>query len=217
MLVALTDGRALPASELASHAGLSAAAASAHLARLLDGGLLICEREGRHRYYRLASENVANVLEVMAGFVDARGRSHRLQQRPHPLRFARTCYDHLAGELGVALTDALLRRELLVPAEGKCLQITPIAAAWFARTLGIDVALLKPGRQGIARLCLDWTERRHHVAGPLGKRILTRFYEIRMVARTRQPRQLILTARGRHFLAQQLDLKFDGDTLRIAD
>src|SRR5437870_3544175 len=170
MLRALMDGRALPATELATAAGLSAAGASDHLAQLLAGGLLTVIREGRHRYYRLASEHVAAVLEALAMLGDAQPTSQTKSKRQydHPLRFARTCYDHLAGELGVSIASALQDRMLLTRGEGKRFSVTPAGARWFADKLGIDTEALKPARLGIACGCLDWTERRYHLAGPLG-------------------------------------------------
>jgi DNA-binding transcriptional ArsR family regulator len=126
MLIALMDGRALPANELATSAGLSAAGASGHLTQLLAGGLLTVIREGRHRYYQLANEHVAVVLEGLAALGDAQpARQRRSKRQPaNPLRFARTCYDHLAGELGVSIASALQDRMLLAPGEGKRFSVT---------------------------------------------------------------------------------------------
>jgi DNA-binding transcriptional ArsR family regulator len=159
MLSALMDGRALPATELASAAGLSAAGASEHLAQLLVGGLLTVIREGRHRYYRLANEHVAAVLEGLAtlGDVQPVRRAISKRQNDNPLRFARTCYDHLAGELGVSIASALQDRMLLCPGEGKRFSVTPAGAQWFADKLGIETDSLTPARHGIACGCLDWT------------------------------------------------------------
>src|SRR5215469_4495662 len=146
MLGALMDGRALPATELASAAGLSAASASEHLAQLLAGGLLTVIREGRHRYYRLANEHVAGALEGLAILGKAQpappARSHR--QYDNPLRFARTCYDHLAGELGVLIASALRDRMLLSHADGKRFSVTPAGAEWFSNKLDIQTSSLKP-------------------------------------------------------------------------
>jgi len=143
MLAALADGRALPAGELATAAGVSAQAASAHLAKLLDGGLLAMEREGRHRYYRLAGPEVGALLEGLASFAGAAPRGVVVHSREgRELRFARTCYDHLAGELGVAVAGVLEEHEVLAQAEGKRLDITPVGRVWLASTLDIDVAKL---------------------------------------------------------------------------
>ncbi len=205
MLTALVDGRALPAGELAAAAGLSPPAASAHLAKLTGGGLLAVEREGRHRYYRLAGPGVASVLESLASLA---GQPSRLEAQRTPqaraLRHARTCYDHLAGELGVAVAAALEARGLLAPADGKRLDVTPAGTTWFATVFGIDVATLRPGRHGVACRCLDWTERRHHLAGPLGIRMLQRCCDLGWLARMPSSRAVRLTESGRYGLHEQL-------------
>jgi DNA-binding transcriptional ArsR family regulator len=205
MLTALADGCALPAGELAAAAGLSPQAASAHLARLTDGGLLAVEREGRHHYYRLAGPGVAAILESLASHT---GRSLRPGAAQTPqvraLRHARTCYDHLAGELGVAIAAALEDHSLLAPAEGKRLDVTAAGAAWFAAVLSIDVAALRPGRHGIACRCLDWTERRYHLAGPIGTRLLQRCCDLGWLARIPRSRAVRLTERGRGSLRKHL-------------
>lgn len=209
MLSALMDGRALPAGELAAAAGLSASAASTHLSRLVDGGLLAVEYQGRHRYYRLNGSGVAAILEEIASLVGKRSGHAPVQtSQTRALRKARTCYDHLAGELGVAIAEALDARGFLAPAEGKCLSVTSSGSVWFATALAIDVAELKPGRQGIACRCLDWTERRYHLAGPLGSAILRRCCDRGMLIRLPRSRKVRLTVRGRRFLGTQLGLDF---------
>jgi DNA-binding transcriptional ArsR family regulator len=206
MLGALMDGRALPATELATAAGLSAAGASEHLSQLLAGGLLAVIREGRHRYYRLANEHVASVLEGLATLGHARSgpRTTVNRQRDNPLRFARTCYDHLAGESGVLIASALQDRMLLVPGEGKCFLVTPAGAQWFADKLGIEVGALKPARHGVACGCLDWTERRYHLAGPLGASLLRRCFDLGLLRRGKERRAVNVTAAGARFLAREL-------------
>lgn len=168
MLMALVDGRALPAGELAYAAGVTAQTASSHLAKLLDGGLLAVEKQGRHRYYRLANPQVAVALESLASIGTQRTvRRKSLGREAGKLRFARCCYDHLAGQAGVAITQHLMQRGFLFAAEDKRFDVTPAGHAWFGK-LGLDIAAVKPGRHGIARQCLDWSERQHHLAGPLG-------------------------------------------------
>jgi DNA-binding transcriptional ArsR family regulator len=209
MLTALMDGRALPAGELAAAAGLSPQAASPHLARLLDGGLLTAEREGRHRYYRLAGPSVAAVLESLASQC-GRARTWPIVRTPQAraLRFARTCYDHLAGELGVALAAALESLGLLASTESKRLEVTAVGRERFSELFAIDVAMLKPGRHGVARRCLDWTERRHHVAGPLGALLLQRCCDDGFLGRLPGSRAVKLTPRGRGFLHRHLGIDF---------
>ena len=152
-------------------------------------------REGRHRYYRLANENVAAVLEGPATLGDPRlaPRTISKRQNDNPLRFARTCYDHLAGELGVSLASALQDRTLLVPGEGKRFSVTPAGAQWFADKLSIEIDALKPARHGIACGCLDWTERRYHLAGPLGAVLLRRSFDLGFLRRGKEPRAVKLT------------------------
>jgi DNA-binding transcriptional ArsR family regulator len=174
MLSALADGRALSAGELASIAGLSLSGASAHLARLAQGGLIIAEQQGRHRYYRLTGSQVAAALESLAPLAITSGRPRVVSPAMEALRRGRTCYDHLAGELGVAFADALERRGYLVPGEGKRLEVTVSGKQWLAETLDIEITSLRPGRHGIACRCLDWTERRPHIGGPLGTALLQR-------------------------------------------
>ena len=178
MLAALMDDRALPAGELAAVAGLSLSGASAHLARLAQGGLLTVQREGRHRYYQIAGPGVAAALESLAALAVAPGPSRTRSRASEALRQGRTCYDHLAGELGVALAWGLEAHGVIVPGEGKRLNVTPSGEKWLADMLGIETARLRPGRHGMACRCLDWTERRHHVAGPLGAALLRHCREL---------------------------------------
>ena len=208
ILTALADGRALPAGELAAAGGLSPSAASAHLTKLQEGGLLTVEREGRHRYYRLAGPGVAGALEGLAALVGPPSRTVTVRSPlAQALRYACTCYDHLAGELGVAVASAMESRELLAAAgDSKRLDVTPVGAAWLAVVFAIDVSTLKPGRHGIARRCLDWTERRHHLAGPLGTRLLQRCCDLGWLTRTPQSRALQVTRSGRDGLRAQLGI-----------
>ena len=207
MLAALADGRALPAGELAAIAGLSAQGTSAHLTKLMQGGLLSLEREGRHRYYRLANAQVAAALEGLAGLA-ASAEPVRLVRSParEALRRARSCYDHLAGELGVQVAVALEGRGFLAATESKRFDVTPDGEAWFATALEIDVAALRPGRHGVACRCLDWTERRHHLAGPLGSHLLKRLLERGWLARSPGARALRITPRGRQGFRTELDI-----------
>jgi DNA-binding transcriptional ArsR family regulator len=206
MLIALVDGRALPAGELAYCAGVTPQTASSHLARLVDGGLLTVEREGRHRYYRLAGTHVAQALEQLAAIGPTEPvRRKALTAKARELRFARCCYDHLTGWLGVALTHALQRRAFLIPAPGKAFEVTPAGAAWFGE-IGVDVAALKPTRRGLARQCLDWTERNHHLAGPLGAAFLGALCEAGWLRRSRASREIELTPKGQLELKRRLDI-----------
>lgn len=199
MLLALWGGVALPASELAARAGVTPSTASTHLNRLLDAGWLTVERHGRHRYFRLASSEIAQTLESLARVAPlAPVRSFNAHQATESLRIARSCYDHLAGELGVALTDALLAQGFLTN-DGATVHVSAHGKA-FLQAHG--VALPPPAaRRTYARFCLDWSERRDHLAGALGAALLTTWIDQRWVERTTQSRALRLTPSGIEQLA----------------
>ena len=210
ILMALMDGRAQPAGALAYAANLSPQAASNHLAKLLDGGMVAVETEGRHRYYRLARPEVAAVLEALQSLAPpVRSLDEPRSPEARRLRAARSCYDHLAGRLGVAIAAAMEARGLLsVPANtpvGKFCDITEAGRQWLA-DLGID---LTAARRPAARRCLDWTERRHHLAGPLGTALLARMVELGWVARNPGTRAVIVTRAGAEGLKQSLGLDWD--------
>ena len=210
MLAALLDGRALPAGELAYAAGVTAQTASAHLGKMLSGGMLACETEGRHRYYRLAGPHVAQAIEQLASISPAEPvRRKALSREAQQLRFARCCYDHLAGRLGVAVTQRLQARGFIVPAHAKQFEVTQAGRDWFAR-MGLDVAALKPTRHGLARQCLDWTERTHHLAGPLGVQLLRLLCAAGWLRRSNASRAVQLTPKGAAGLKEQLGLTLDG-------
>lgn len=195
MLSALMAGRALTASELAAEAGIAAPTASSHLARLEAGGLIRQRRQGRHKYVTLAGDEVARVLEGLMGL--AAGTGH-LRTRPGPrdaaLRKARVCYNHLAGDLGTRLYDSLAARAL-IRAEGDTVSLTPEGAAAMA-AFGIDVAGLSRGRAPLCRACLDWSERRTHLAGSLGRALLTRIEELGWATRHGDSRIVRFTPPG---------------------
>jgi DNA-binding transcriptional ArsR family regulator len=198
-LTALADGTALPARELAERAGVSASTASVQLAKLVGGGLLEVERSGRHRYYRLADPTIADAIESLAVIAPRRpARSLKQAHVGSELQAARTCYDHLAGALGVALFDALQRQRFLTPE----LEVTTQGTARFA-DLGIDVDGLTRGRRPLTRPCLDWTERRHHLAGALGAALAARFLETGWIERRPTSRAVRVTDAGRRALARE--------------
>lgn len=183
VLLALGDGRALPASTLAAEAGVAPSTASHHLARLVDAGLLIAESRGRHRYFSLAGPEVGHLIEAIARVAPAQQvRSLRQGTRAHAVRYARHCYDHLAGRLGVAVAEAL--------------------ATDGARKLdGLGIP------QVAARPCRDWTEQRDHIAGPLGTALLKRFLELEWLLRSDHTRALRLTDAGRSGLSDTLGVE----------
>lgn len=207
MLMALVDGRALPAGELAFAGGVTPQTASAHLAKLLDGGLLAVEIQGRHRYYRLASAHVAAVLETLATLTPPQASRVRSPQRGiQPLRLARCCYDHLAGRLGVAVAEALEQRAWLTAHDASRYAVSPAGAAWFAR-MGVDLPHLAQGRRALARRCLDWTERRHHLAGALGAALLDQLSARHWLRRVDGSRALVVTDLGWAGLLAELGIR----------
>jgi DNA-binding transcriptional ArsR family regulator len=201
MLTALMDGRALTASELAGEAGVGLPTASGHLSKLEAGGLVAVEKQGRHRYFRLSGSDVALVLEGLMGLA---ARTGAVRTRPGPkepaLRVARLCYDHLAGERGVALLDGLRRRGVLAEEEGE-LAPTP-GGRQFLCDFGIDLAPLSGKRRPLCRACLDWSERRHHLAGSLGAALLTRMGDLGWLKVGDTGRVVAFTAAGERAFAE---------------
>lgn len=194
MLLALIGGEALPAGELARVADLSAAATSLHLAKLAAGGLITVRKEGRHRYYRLANGDVAHALEALGIVGTAPPKAHALTAEQIALRAARTCYDHLAGVTAVALAESFEKQRLLTVVDDATYEVTPRGTRWFTEHLAIDVEELTRGRRLLARRCLDWTERRPHLAGALGAAVLERLLERRWATRAKKSRAVRLIA-----------------------
>jgi DNA-binding transcriptional ArsR family regulator len=195
MLTALLGGRALTATELATAAGVTKQTTSAHLSKLLEARLLSVQAQGRHRYFRLADDEVAHALEALAG-VAFLSRPTRLVTGPREpaLRKARVCYDHLAGELGVMVYSGLLASGSLASGSaGLCLSEAGLARF---HALGVDVESAARQRRVFCRPCLDWGERRDHMAGALGAALLQRIYELRWAARVKDSRVVEFTAVG---------------------
>ena len=206
ILMRLMDGRALPAGELAIAAGVTAQTACSHLARLLEGGFVMVETEGRHRYYRLSGSHVAQAIEHLATIrSEAPRRAKTLSPLYRQLRFCRRCYDHLAGQVGVALTRTLEERDYIRPVEDKQYAVTDAGARWFA-DIGLDVASIMPTRRGLARQCLDCTERVHHLAGPLGVHFMATLCEKGWLRRAPDSRAVTVTPKGWVGLRQSLDI-----------
>jgi DNA-binding transcriptional ArsR family regulator len=209
ILAALCDGRAQPASALAYAARVTPQSASNHLAKLLDGGLLAVEAEGRHRYYRLASPQVAAAMEALAHLAPPiRSLDAPVTSKARRLRFCRSCYDHLAGRLGVAVAARLEARGYLA-ARGEASKqyaVTDAGRRWL-HELGIEVDKLKPTAAGMARRCLDWTERRHHLAGPLGAALMSRFLELGWLRRDGASRAIRITPVGISELRRVLQIE----------
>lgn len=199
MLGALLGGSALAAGELSQVAGISPATASAHLGRLLDGGLVTVTSQGRHRYYRLAGHEVASVLEAIAQISPVRPvRSLRQSRDAAALARARTCYDHLAGRAGVALFDALVRGGVLAGAgtgRDAAYEVTAEGVDALA-DFGVDVAEVRRSRRRFAGACLDWTQRRPHLNGALGAAVTDRLLELGWIERGPSRRAVRVTEPG---------------------
>jgi DNA-binding transcriptional ArsR family regulator len=207
ILIALLDGRALPAGELALLSRVSAQSASGHLSKLVDGGLLSVQSEGRHRYYKIAGPEVAHALEALGAISTA---PHKIMQ-PRPrevsaLHNARTCYDHLAGRVAVELAKMLEASRVLRPHGERDYELGPKGEAWFTN-IGVETAKLKRSRRAFARRCLDWTERRPHLAGALGAALCTRMVTLGWVARRPNTRALRITHLGERELQAQFGIR----------
>jgi DNA-binding transcriptional ArsR family regulator len=207
ILTALLTGQALTATELAEVAGVTKQTISAHLAKLLDAKLLSVEQQGRHRYFRLADDDVARLLESLMGVAYRAGAVRvRASPREPALRKARVCYDHLAGELGVLVFDGLKRRRLVIQAKGNEVPTLTRNGQRQFREFGIDVAALARERRPLCRACLDWSMRRHHLAGALGAAILRRCLELRWARRDKASRVVNFSASGEKALRSQFGL-----------
>ncbi|MFD2442828.1 ArsR/SmtB family transcription factor [Bacillus sp. CGMCC 1.16607] len=205
ILDCLMNGQALPASELAYMAKVSHPTISSHLAKLVEGNLLIAEQHGRHRYYRIANEEVAEVIEKLGTIAPAvQVRSLRQSSQLKQVRYARTCYDHLAGELGVKVLDALLKKNIVILVDGEY-QITEEGEKWFNQ-FGINMEEANVKRRIFAKPCLDWSERRYHIAGWLGAAIATRFFDQEWIAKVEKSRAVVLTKKGTIAMQEQFGI-----------
>jgi hypothetical protein len=196
MLSALLDGRALTATELAYAARVTPQTASTHLAKLTEAGLLSPMRDGRHRYFRLASPKVAQMLEgIMAVALNNRPRYRPLSRQAQELRSARVCYDHLAGRLSVDLADFFVAHEYIVLGD-EAAEITETGNR-FLTEFGIDLFAVGSTRRHFCRSCLDWTERRPHIGGAVGAALANRCFDLGWAERMRHNRAVIVTASGK--------------------
>ena len=205
MLQLLMEGRALTAKELAYGARVEPATATQHLRRLQEGGLVSVKAQGRHKYLKLASPLVAELMEllmVLAPDQETRAPAPRAEE---PLRRGRMCYDHLAGELGIGITEALVRQGILRK-EADAFAVTKRGGAWFAE-LGIDLDAARAQRRKFAASCLDWTERRDHLGGALGAALAERLVDLGWIARKRNSRAVAVTEAGKRRLAEDFKLE----------
>ncbi|NEU06989.1 winged helix-turn-helix transcriptional regulator [Flavihumibacter sp. R14] len=196
MLWKLLDGRAYTASELANEAGISPTSASNHLSKLLDGELVKVEIQGRHRYFSFSKPEVAYVIESLANL--ALSDSKSITKRPELVKgdkFCRTCYDHLAGFVGVKITEAL-EEKALIEKSGTSYLVTSDGWDWLSN-FGIQEADLAGNRRPVTRQCLDWSERRPHLAGQLGALLLIKMLERNWFKKVQFSRELVITSKGR--------------------
>ena len=204
ILTALMGGQALTATELAQVADVTKQTMSAHLGKLVDGRLVAVESQGRHRYFRLADDDVAELLENIMG-VAYRAGAVRLKSSPREpaLRKARVCYDHLAGDLGVHLYERFEKRRFLRHFEGALWLTT--AGEHFCTDLGVDLDAHHAPRRPACRVCLDWSVRRHHLAGSVGAALLERFYALRWAQRVAGTRVVRFSESGERAFRERLD------------
>jgi len=197
MVSALLDGRALTASELACAARITPQTASTHLAKLTQAGLLAVVRNGRHRYFRLASPTVVDMIDgIVAVALQKRPRYRPLSGQARALSAARICYDHLAGRLSVDLTDSFIAREYVMLDDDEAAEITKAGIRVFTE-FGIELPTLRSARRHFCRLCLDWTERRPHIAGAIGAAMTKRYFDLGWMERMQRSHAVIVTPLGR--------------------
>ena len=203
----LMDGNLRPTGELQISANISPSSASTHLSKLVSARILTVVKRGRLKYYRIATAAVAHAVEAMS-IVALPGTAFQNAARSslNPFAFARTCFDHLAGKLGVEIAKAL-EGQNVIRANGKCYELTASGWAWMAE-MGINCEELQLRNRAFAAQCLDFTERRHHLAGALGAALLERMVELDWIVKSRVPRAVRLTAKGKLELARRLRLKF---------
>ena len=205
MLWMLMDGKAYTATELAIGANISAQAASNHLSKLIASKLLIAASQGRHKYYRFANEKVAHTIETIAGLLPMIADVEKSNPVVHGIKHARTCYDHLAGKTGVLITKALLNKKILLDKKNSY-SVSSAGIKWFA-ALEIEVAAVQKTKRKFAYPCLDWSERKHHLAGALGTALLNAFITNDWIRKVKQSRELIITGTGRREFSKKLGIE----------
>lgn len=206
MLWTLLDGRAYTATELSVCANITAQSASNHLAKLVNANLLAVEKQGRHRYFRYATPEAAGVVESIATLLPL-SRDYKRMKKTEPTgtRFARTCYDHLAGKFGVDITNSL-RNKGMIEITGREYRVTPSGKEWL-QSIGIDVENIRRQKRSFAHQCLDWSERKHHITGALGAAILQAFLNHDWIRRKQNSREIIITPKGKEAIRNELGLK----------
>jgi DNA-binding transcriptional ArsR family regulator len=213
-VLALLGGQELPAGELASRAGASSSLASSHLAKLLESGLVSVQKRGRQRYYRLADSDIAQAIETLLAIAPRHSATGLTAvTRGRALKRARTCYDHLAGQLGVALADAFEQQQLIAASDSGWTLTS--RGEHRLGTLGVDTSALHRGRRPLLRPCLDWTERRPHMGGKVGQALATRLFDLDWVRRTSASRAILVTTHGERQLLTEFTIKLLGSEVGV--
>jgi len=201
----LLDGKAFTATELAITADTSAQNISMHLNKLVQAGLLSAESQGRHKYYKFSRKEIAYAIEAMANLIpQSAGKSNHLANDLSAIKYCRTCYDHLAGKVGVLITDSLLKQKIIVDSKNT-FEVSDKGQKWFYN-LGISIDDLKQQRRSFLRPCLDWSERRNHMAGSLAATLLDKMLSSDWLRKIKNSREIIITAKGQKKLAEYFTL-----------
>jgi len=205
ILWALLDGRAYTATELSLFADSSPQNTSIHLSKLVKSNFLEVANQGRHRYYRFANDRVAYAIEALAHLIPQNSTRSKLMDSKTGVKYCRTCYDHLAGKIGVQINEALIEKQIIIESANSYL-VTKGGIKWFS-TIGIDVELLKEKRRLFAKPCLDWSERRYHLAGALGAAMLEKMLALDWIRRIKNSRAIIVSSKGQLELYKSLGIE----------
>lgn len=201
----LLDGRAFTATELAIAIETSAQNISMHLGKLLDANLISVEKQGRHKYYRFSNKEVAYAVEAMANLIPKPEISAKKKTENYPpIKYCRTCYDHLAGKIGVALADSLLEQKIIIE-KNNTFEITSEGEKWFS-DFGVNIGDAKKQKRIFLKPCLDWSERRYHIAGSVGTLLLNKMLEQDWIRRTKDSRVIIITGKGEKEMLQNFKI-----------
>ena len=201
----LLDGRAFTATELAIAVETSAQNISMHLGKLLDANLISVEKQGRHKYYRFSNKEVAYAVEAMANLIPKPEISAKKKTENYPpIKYCRTCYDHLAGKIGVALAESLLEQKIIIE-KNNTFEITSEGEKWFS-DFGVNIGDAKKQKRIFLKPCLDWSERRYHIAGSVGTLLLNKMLEQDWIRRTANSRVIIITAKGEKEMLQNFKI-----------
>lgn len=205
ILWALLDGRAYTATELSLFADSSPQNTSIHLSKLVQSNFLMVTNQGRHRYYRFANEQVAYAIEALANLIPPNSIKPNSTAIKTGVKYCRTCYDHLAGKVGVQINEALIEKKIISEVPNGYL-VTKDGIKWFL-TIGVDITLLKEKRRTFAKPCLDWSERRYHLAGALGAAMLDSMLALDWIRKVKNSRAVIISSKGERALYKGLGIE----------